>query len=178
MDQIKIGSFLKKLRNEKSLTQEQLAECFNVSSRTVSRWENGNNLPDLSLLVELADFYQVEIRELIDGERRSEKMDQVEKDTLLKVTDYSNEEKVKLLKRINRFFIAGLVALTEALAIILLGLENTEPYDVIAGLGLGITLGMIISGAAYTSRYASKYAVKIRNAKIRLFNKIKDNLGK
>ncbi len=48
MDQKKIGKFLKELRNEKQLTQEQLAAVFNVSSRTVSRWETGNNLPDIS----------------------------------------------------------------------------------------------------------------------------------
>ena len=50
MDQKKIGGFLKELRKEKEMTQEQLAEKFNVSSRTVSRWENGNNMPDLDIL--------------------------------------------------------------------------------------------------------------------------------
>ena len=74
MNQKNIGSFLKILRKEKNLTQEQLAEQFNVSSRTVSRWETGSNMPDLSLLVELADFYNVDIREIIDGERKSEIM--------------------------------------------------------------------------------------------------------
>lgn len=44
MDQVKIGGFLKELRKEKELTQEQLAEKFNVSRRTVSRWENGGSL--------------------------------------------------------------------------------------------------------------------------------------
>ena len=47
MNQIKIGEFLKELRKEKGLTQEQLAEQFNVSRRSVSRWETGNNMPDL-----------------------------------------------------------------------------------------------------------------------------------
>ena len=56
MDQKKIGSFLKELRKEKGLTQEQLAERLKVSSRSVSRWETGNNMPDLSILVELSDF--------------------------------------------------------------------------------------------------------------------------
>lgn len=55
MDQIKIGAFLRELRKEKGLTQEQLAEEFNVSRRSVSRWETGSNLPDLDLLLELAD---------------------------------------------------------------------------------------------------------------------------
>ena len=47
MDQIKIGSFMKELRKEKGLTQEQLAEQFDVSRRTVSRWETGSNLPNI-----------------------------------------------------------------------------------------------------------------------------------
>lgn len=47
MNQIKIGSFLKELRKEKELTQEQLAEQLNVSNRSVSRWETGSTLPDI-----------------------------------------------------------------------------------------------------------------------------------
>ena len=56
MNQKKTGEFLKQLRKEKNLTQEQLAENFFVSGRTVSRWDTGSNMPDLSVLVELADF--------------------------------------------------------------------------------------------------------------------------
>ena len=47
MDQKKIGRFLKELRKEKVITQEQLAEKINVSGRTVSRWETGSNMPDI-----------------------------------------------------------------------------------------------------------------------------------
>ena len=74
MDLQKIGVFLKELRKEKVLTQEQLAERLNVSRRTVSRWETGSNIPDLDLLIEMADLYEVDLRELLDGERK-EKMD-------------------------------------------------------------------------------------------------------
>ena len=95
MDQKKTGALLKKLRLEKGLTQEQLAEVFGVSDRTVSRWENGRNLPDLSLLVELADYYDSDIREIIDGERRSDRMDKEMKDTLQKVADYGDTQKEK-----------------------------------------------------------------------------------
>ena len=56
MDQKKIGRFLKELRKEKDITQEQLAEKIKVSGRTVSRWETGSNMPDISLLADLADF--------------------------------------------------------------------------------------------------------------------------
>ena len=76
MDQKKVGSFLKELRKEKGITQEQLAEKLNVSGRSVSRWETGNNMPDISLLVEIADFYDVDVREIIEGERKSEMMNE------------------------------------------------------------------------------------------------------
>lgn len=96
MNQKKTGDLLKTLRKEKGLTQEQLAEKFFVSGRTVSRWETGNNMPELSILVELADFYGVDIREIIDGERKSETMDMETKDTLKKVAEYTAEENKKL----------------------------------------------------------------------------------
>ena len=70
MDQKKTGEFLQTLRKEKELTQEELAEKFSVTSRTVSRWETGRNMPDISLLTEIADFYDVDVREIIEGERK------------------------------------------------------------------------------------------------------------
>ena len=99
IDQIKIGGFLRELRKEKELTQEQLAEKFGVSSRSVSRWENGNTMPELSVLVELADYYEVDIKEIIDGERKSEIMKKEEKETLRKVADYAETEKKLVVKR-------------------------------------------------------------------------------
>ena len=74
MDQQKIGRFLKALRKEKGLTQEALAERLGVTARSVSRWETGSNLPDLSLLIEIADLYEVELREILDGERGSRRI--------------------------------------------------------------------------------------------------------
>ena len=66
MDQKKIGSLLKELRKEKGLTQEQFAEIVNVSNRTVSRWENGNNMPDLDILIQISDYYEIDLRELLN----------------------------------------------------------------------------------------------------------------
>ena len=61
MDQQKIGQFLRECRKEKGITQEQLAEMLGVANRSVSRWENGSNLPDLDILIEMADYYDVEL---------------------------------------------------------------------------------------------------------------------
>lgn len=56
MNQEKFGKFISELRKEKNMTQEQLAEKLGVSDKSISRWENGNTMPDISLLVELADI--------------------------------------------------------------------------------------------------------------------------
>ena len=61
MDQQKIGQFLRECRKEKGITQEQLAEMLGVTNRSVSRWENGSNLPYLDILIEMADYYDVEL---------------------------------------------------------------------------------------------------------------------
>ena len=79
MDQNKIGLFLKELRKEKGMTQEQLAEKLNVSGRTVSRWETGSNLPDISLLTSIADILGVNTSELLNGERENASAEVMEK---------------------------------------------------------------------------------------------------
>ena len=65
MDLVKIGRLLQELRKEKGLTQELLAERMGVARRTVSRWETGSNMPDLDILMELADLYTVDLREIL-----------------------------------------------------------------------------------------------------------------
>ena len=82
------------------MSQEQLAEKFGVSSRSISRWENGNTMPDISIMIELADFYDIDIRELLSGERKSDKMEENLKETLVMVADYTEEEKAKILKKV------------------------------------------------------------------------------
>lgn len=71
MNQENIGKLIASLRKEKELTQEQLAEVLGVNSRSVSRWENGNCMPDLSLLEMLAQELGVSVSELLSGMRQS-----------------------------------------------------------------------------------------------------------
>ena len=104
MNPKEIGAFLKQLRSEKGVTQEQLAEILGVSGRTVSRWETGRNLPDLSILVQISEYYQVDIKEILNGERRSGNMDNELKETLLKAADYSELEKQRAARTGNISF--------------------------------------------------------------------------
>ena len=92
MDPVKVGSFLKTLRKEKNMTQENAAEQLHVSSRTISRWETGTNMPDIGMLVEIADYYQVSIPEIIQGERKSENMNEETREPAAAMADYSRNE--------------------------------------------------------------------------------------
>ena len=143
MDTKKIGAFLKQCRKEKNLTQEQLAEKFGVSARTVSRWETGINMPDLSILVQLAEYYDVEMRELLDGER-SQTMNKEMKETLDKVAVYEEWVKQKALKAGNLAFASMFVI--GVLAIIIQMLLTVD-----IRLVLGETATALVGGILYAS---------------------------
>ena len=71
MDQEKIGKFISKLRKEKNMTQQELADKLGVTDRAISHWENGRRLPDYSLLKDLCDVLSISINELFSGEKIS-----------------------------------------------------------------------------------------------------------
>ena len=69
MNQVEIGKYISELRKAKNMTQEQLAEKMGVTNKSISRWENGNTLPDISLLVQLSDILNTTLPELINGRK-------------------------------------------------------------------------------------------------------------
>lgn len=143
IDQIKIGCFLKELRKEKKLTQEQLAEKFGVSSRSVSRWENGNTMPELGILVELADFYEIDIKEIIDGERKSGIMKKEEKETLRKVADYAEIEKKLVVKRRCIVTFVGTLMFVLSIMIGCMVFPNLPEESFLRSNGLWLGIGVI-----------------------------------
>ena len=167
MDLQKIGTFLKELRKEKELTQEQLAETLNVSRRTVSRWETGSNMPDLDLLVEMADLYQVDLRELLNGERKNEQMNEEMKETVLQVAEYSNAEKQRSTKIVRVYFVLGILALITNALINMMEVGNTFWIGFLKGLTFALALGAMILGILYTTGAM----MKIQAFKMRLIGK-------
>ena len=75
MTQEKIGKFIAKMRKEKDLTQEQFAEKLGVSNRSISRWENGKTLPDISLFPSICEELGINITELLNGKRTDKDAD-------------------------------------------------------------------------------------------------------
>ena len=71
MDTVKTGKFIAQLRHEQGLTQQQLADKLGVTDKTISRWENANYMPDISMLQELSAVLGVNESELLCGERKA-----------------------------------------------------------------------------------------------------------
>ncbi len=109
----KIGSFIVTLRKERGLTQEQLAEKLGVSNRSVSRWENGNTLPDHSLLQALSAVLDVRMAELLAGRYLPENT-RVE-DSVRLALELAQQEKDMLRRSLNRLFGAGLTLMLGAI---------------------------------------------------------------
>ena len=167
MDQKKIGFFLKELRKEKGITQEEFAEELNVSGRTVSRWETGNNMPDISLLIEIADFFDVSIPEIINGERKSEIMNEEVKEVADKLSDYANAEKEIMLKNIRNCSIAGTIALAVYSILELTGLVlQNMIFEKIAGYCETLALVTVIIIMVHTTGLIYKLPKKKSNDKI------------
>ena len=68
MDQEKIGKFIAKCRKENGYTQASLAEKLGITDRAVSKWENGKNMPDASIMLELCELLKINVNELLTGE--------------------------------------------------------------------------------------------------------------
>ena len=98
MNQEKIGKFIAKLRKDKNMTQEQLAEKMNVSINAVSKWERGLSFPDVSLYKELCKELGISIEELINGEK--DNSDAAKEKAIINTIKEKNKIKKKLNKKI------------------------------------------------------------------------------
>lgn len=174
MDLKKIGMFLKEQRKEKGITQEELAQILNVSNRTISRWENGRNMLDFDVLIEIVDYYQIEIREILDGERKSGKMNKEVEETVLKVADYTSVEAQNHNKRMNRLFLFAIVFYM--ITLLFEGYLGNVKSGFFKGFSDGFLkggmLGIILVGFIMTSRYGKR----MRDFKMRILQKMKKSL--
>jgi len=167
MDQIRIGSFLKALRKEKGLTQEQLAERLGVSARTVSRWETGSNMPDISLLLEIAEFYDVSIPEIVSGERKEEPMKEEVKEVAATMSRYAESEKEFIIKSVQAESFVGVAALAVHTVLEITGLA--QRHDMLGHLSsLSLTLVFVMTIMAPLYATGLLYRLKNKNRRLNL----------
>lgn len=154
MQQEKMGCLLRELRKEKGMTQEQLAEQLGVSNRSVSRWENGINMPDISILVEISEFFEVGILELIEGERKQEEMDS---NDLKKIANYSDEQKRHILNKINKKDVVGLVfSFIAAFSVSAYTEYKYNIFLLLTSFGIAMAIAMQFANIAYTTGLLDK----------------------
>ena len=161
MEQSKISSFLKTLRREKDLTQEQAAEVFGVNRRTVTRWETGVSMPDLSLLVDIADYYDVDLRELFEGGRKAERMDRELEKTVKQAAEYSRLEQTRAAKAVLIYVVVGALALIANQVLTFLDVSGTFW----AGFARGATGGLSLCALVMAFLYVTGRLTKVSDAK-------------
>lgn len=106
MDQKKIGDFIAALRKEAGMTQQELGKIIGVTNKTISRWENGNYMPDIVLLKELSNFFQISINELLSGEPISDEDYRKKADENI-IVSIDQMKKIRKGKSISDFFLRG-----------------------------------------------------------------------
>lgn len=146
MDMIKTGDFLRSLRKAKGLTQEDVATRLMLSPKTISRWESGLGLPDISIITDVATLYDVTVDEILKGQRNSK--------NLKEETEKSNDKKVnniltnKITSKFNIYFYVAIGILSAFLVteVILGVLVNSIVAIVLMALGFIISINLIIFG--------------------------------
>lgn len=158
---MRIGEQIKNYRKTARLTQEQVANYLGVSTPAVNKWEKGSNMPDISILVDIADYYDISIPEIINGERKSEIMNEEERKIAKTMSDYATTEKEKIFKEMKIQSIMGVCAL-----VLYWILHETDAYiysdalEKLTGYCETLVSVSVIMMAAYTTGSLSKLRSK------------------
>lgn len=149
MNQITIGNFIAKKRREKNMTQVQLAEKLNVSSKTISKWETGKCMPDYSVIELLCQELGISMAELMDGEEEAEKI----------ISTYNNAQIIDLLKRTQaleqqRTLLFGLILILMGMVLLILhyNVGGSAVKDFLSGVLLGISIAEMLAGIFVAAR--------------------------
>lgn len=136
MDQIKIGKFIAELRKSKNMTQEQLGEKLGVSFKTISKWENGRGMPELSRLKPLSEELGVSINEILSGEKiKSESYIDKLEENMINTIEYSKQEKEKINKLIGIILlIVGFLITLTAIAIFASESSWSSIYSIVGAI--------------------------------------------
>lgn len=122
MDINKIGKFIKELRIEKNISQNQLSEEIHVTRQAISNWENGKAIPDSDILLTLSSLFKVSINEILSGERNTSESNL--QDITLQLIDENNKKK----RKIKRILLTSTVTIV-SIFLIFLGFYFINNYN-------------------------------------------------
>ena len=133
MDLIKIGKFIANCRKGKKLTQEQLAEKLYITDRAVSKWERGLSLPDADKMLELCNILDINVNELLIGEKIN--MKDYKKKTEELLLELAKKDELKNKKLMTSMWTILITSAIFYIGILLISINMLEE---------GIVLGIII----------------------------------
>ncbi len=150
MDLIKIGKFIATCRKEKKITQEELAEKLYVTDRAVSKWERGLSLPDAGKMLDLCNILDINVHELLNGERIN--MEDYNKKTEELLVEMAAKDEAKNKKLIMNMWVIAITALLFYIGIIILAANTLEE---------GPVLGTVICASTVLLVIVAFYALKL-----------------
>ena len=150
MDLRKIGKFISVCRKEKNITQNELAEKLGISDRAISKWENGNCLPDASKMLDLCGILGITVNELLNGER-------VEMKDYSKKTDELLVELAKQEEKKNKRLLSDMYIMTVSAIIFYVGIVTLASYT----LKEGSVFLAIICAATVLTFVVAFYGLKL-----------------
>ena len=150
MNLIKIGKFIADRRKKKSITQEQLAELLNITDRAVSKWERGLSLPDADKMLELCKILDINVNELLSGEKIDMKEYEKKNEELL--LELAKQEELRNKKMIMDMYVLCITTLVFYIGIVLLASYT---------LGEGTLFGIIVAVSTTILVIVAFYALKI-----------------
>jgi len=146
MDQVKVGNYISQKRKELGLTQKQLAELIEVTDKSISKWERGNGLPDVTRLKPLCDALKVSMNELVAGEDISESvLSQKTEENIMSLIKENEKQKTK--SQMTYYVFGGILVVV---ALLLLGISIAGSsvqsvffyIDVVAMLMVAVFIGI------------------------------------
>lgn len=168
MNQEKIGKYIVECRKKKNMTQQELAEKLGVSDRTIGNWENGRNMPDLSLFKPLSEILGISIAELLDGGKIDKNNIAYKSEEIL--TNTINYQTEKIRKKENKYiFFICFLSLIIIIALNVNTIFNNDSLEYLPLIVLGVIFiflgimnykGNISSIHWYNRRNVSKKDVK------------------
>ena len=146
MNNEKIGKFIAECRKEKCFTQFQLAEMLNITDRAVSKWETGRSIPDVSIMLELCKVLNINVNELLNGERlnMNEYNEKAEK---LLIEMARKEEKNNKKMMMYEIVIGSISTVSFVMLIMAAALINMEIYFKVALFVIAFVI--LISGVVF-----------------------------
>ncbi len=150
MNLMKIGKFIAELRRDKGLTQEELAEKLYITDRAVSKWERGLSLPDADKMLDLCNILDINVNELLNGEKINMKDYEKKTDELL--VELAKQEEVKNKKMITDMYVLGFTTI-----VFYIGITMLAAYT----LGEGTLFGIIVGIATVILVIVALYAFKL-----------------